>query len=468
MPDSENKKRTENPFDAVAGNKTGDDGVMRDESDVYGDEGDIPARRRKKAGAKADQTGKKTGKPGRKVSQAAKAAFTKVKGNKKRRPRKQIRSSYKNLFDFINHAGENGGPIHILGFQIRLLPLIVVGIFVLLAAGVMLNNSNIAVLEQTVTIVGLPEELEGYRIIVMSDLNGRRFGDEQSLLLRTINTLRYDAIFCVGDMVGKSGNAEPFYEFLDGLKSAEKVYFICGDRDPGPFVDKPRGTSGKLSHLVLADWIVGAIDRGANYVDAPVKLPLGASTLWVSPASMLNLETTTTRSYWENEMKQEEDGYLAGIDKDRDSLPITAYRYNSMQTLYDAERTMSATDIHISLAHIVPTDEYIYTSEEHGASERYLNAPELIIAGHYCGGVWRIPLVGAFYVPDTTLPHNGWLPDQSKVKGLSAVGETQVYITGGLSTNSDVVLMPFRLFNGPEITVLTLTSTLPENMLTAE
>ena len=43
--------------------------------------------------------------------------------------------------------------------------------------------------------------------------------------------------------------------------------------------------------------------------------------------------------------------------------------------------------------------------------------------------------------------------------------ETQVYITGGLSNNGAVKLMPFRLFNGPQISVLTLTSTLPENML---
>ena len=47
------------------------------------------------------------------------------------------------------------------------------------------------------------------------------------------------------------------------------------------------------------------------------------------------------------------------------------------------------------------------------------------------------------------------------------MGETQVYITRGLSTNGDVPLMPFRLFNQPEISVLTLTSTLPENMLEA-
>jgi len=73
----------------------------------------------------------------------------------------------------------------------------------------------------------------------------------------------------------------------------------------------------------------------------------------------------------------------------------------------------------------------------------------------------------AFYVPDKTLSRGGWFPNQEEVSGLSTVGESQMYITRGMSTNGTVPLMPFRLFNSPEVSVLTLTSTLPENMLEA-
>ena len=82
--------------------------------------------------------------------------------------------------------------------------------------------------------------------------------------------------------------------------------------------------------------------------------------------------------------------------------------------------------------------------------------------------MWRLPLLGAFYIPDSTLPRNGWFPAQERVQGLSAVGETQVYITGGLSINGDLPLMRFRLMNQPQISVLTLSATLPESMLSAE
>ena len=111
------------------------------------------------------------------------------------------------------------------------------------------------------------------------------------------------------------------------------------------------------------------------------------------------------------------------------------------------------------------SDSIFVSSSDSG---KYLSAPDLLLAGHYCGGVWRLPLLGAFYIPDSTLPRNGWFPAQERVQGLSAVGETQVYITGGLSINGDLPLMRFRLMNQPQISVLTLSATLPESMLSAE
>ena len=53
--------------------------------------------------------------------------------------------------------------------------------------------------------------------------------------------------------------------------------------------------------------------------------------------------------------------------------------------------------------------------------------------GHNCGGIWRIPFVGAFYVPNRMLERYGWFPSQDDVSGLSQIGETQLYITGGLN-----------------------------------
>ncbi|MBQ3303647.1 MAG: hypothetical protein IJH03_03800 [Clostridia bacterium] len=479
MPDSEQKKRSTRTIIPIPkpDEKASDD-VLRDESTQYGDDAEIRLPRRKRTDARVpiikvkkdedQQDGEKLKKK-KKASAKSKAAIPEVTPRKKKKKKKRRRVR-RTLFDLMSASGTEGlfRPIRVFGREIRFWPLILLAALALMAVGVMLNNSNLSITEQTVTVVGLPEDMEGYRIVVLSDLNGRRFGDSQSLLLRTLNGIKYDAIFCLGDMVGKSGNAQPFWEFLEGLKRPEKVYFICGDSDPGPYLPSARGTEGVLSQLILEDWILGAIERGANYVDAPISIPVKKSTLWISPATMLNLETISTLAAWQDQTEQEEDGVRSGITEDYTHLPITTYRSKLAQKLYDAQRTMTASDIHISLAHEIPSEAFIYTSEDHKSdTERFLAAPELILAGHYCGGVWRLPIFGAFYVPDKTLPRGGWFPDQQRFSGLSEVGEAQVYITRGLSTSGSVPLMPFRLFNAPEISVITLTSTLPENMLDA-
>lgn len=474
MPEAEKKQRADKTIIPIPKpDEPASEDVLRDESSQYGDEAEIPSRRRKRTDArvpivKPRKTGEKDGTVKKAAAKDAEA-FPKVAPKRGKKPRKK-RRTYRSLFELMSASGSQGlfRPIRVFGREFRFWPLILLAALALMAVGVMLNNSNLNVVEQTVTVVGLPQEMEGYRIIVLSDMNGKRFGDSQSLLLRTLNGMKYDAIFCLGDMVGKGGNAQPFWEFLEGLKSPEKVYFICGDSDPGPYLPSARGTEGILSQLILEDWILGAIERGANYVDAPVAITIKDSTLWISPATMLNLETTSTLEAWQEQTEQEEDGVRSGIREDYTHLPITTYRRKLAQQLYEAQRSMNPADIHISLAHEMPSDAFIYTSEDHDPlSERFLASPDLILAGHYCGGVWRLPFIGAFYVPDSTMPRGGWFPDQSDVSGLSTVGEAQVYITRGMSTNGSVPFMPFRLFNSPEISVLTLTSTLPENMLEA-
>ena len=479
MPEDEKKKKSTKtiiPIPKIDDSASG--GVLRDESSQYGDDAEIRLPRRKRTDARVpiiknrtDEGQKEEATPtkNKKAAKKGGSAFPKVAPKRKKKGRKK-RKKRRSLFELMSGSGTEGlfRPIRVFGREIRFWPLILLAAMAFMAVGVMLNNSNLTITEQTVTVVGLPEDIEGYRIVVLSDLNGRRFGDSQSLLLRTLNSIKYDAIFCLGDMVGKGGNPQPFWEFIEGLKHPEKVYFICGDSDPGPYLSRARGTEGVLSELILEDWILGAIERGANYVDAPIGIPVKKTTLWVSPATLLNLETVSTLAVWEDQTEQEEDGVRSGIVDDYTHLPITTYRYKLAQKLYEAQRKMSASDIHISLAHEIPAESFIYTSEDHSRqSERFLASPDLILAGHYCGGVWRLPFLGAFYVPDGTLPRGGWFPDQDKVSGLSTVGEGQVYITRGLSTNSLTPLMPFRLFNAPEISVVTLTSTLPENMLNA-
>ena len=359
-------------------------------------------------------------------------------------------------------------PIHVFGHEIRFWPLFILAAIIVLVGVVVMSNGNVKLINKDVTVVGLPGDFENYNILVLSDLNGKRFGDEQSALIRQLDGIDYDMILCMGDMVGKDGDPEPFYELLEGV-DAEKVYFVCGDADPGPYVESPRQIQGTLEQIVLEDWILGAMERGANYVDAPISLMVGESKLWLTPTSFLNLEAAAYQEEWKDQMRQEEDGVISGIAADYNSLPFTSHRYALAQQFYQATREISTNDLIIGLSHVVPDDDFIRAASTHdGSSGNYLPEPELIVSGHYCGGVWQVPVYGAIYVPNRMLPRNGWFPAREDVSGLSRIGESQVYISGGMSTTSAVPVLPFRLFNDPEINLLTLSSKLADSILTIQ
>ena len=439
-----------------------------DAYDLVDDEGEIPLRERKKktssASAATARRKKKSASPGKKKkkrrgnSGADDALFSEQKFRRKR-----------NLFEVMSASGEEGlfKPLHIFGHEIRFWPLFVLVFLLMMVGVVIISNGNVEPASETITVVGLPEELENYRILVLSDMNGKRFGDRQSALAREVESLGYDMILCVGDMVGKGGDPEPFYEFLEGLSRPGRVYFVCGDSDPGPFVKVARDIQGTLDQIVLEDWILGAIERGATYVDAPMCVNVGDSKIWLTPTAFLNLDAIAYRDDWREQMKQEEDGTISGLSSDYNTLPFTSYRYALAEEFYSAVNQISSTDLLIGLSHIVPDDDFIKSASTHEGAGAYLFEPELIISGHYCGGVWKLPFVGAFYAPNRMLPRYGWFPAKEDVDGLSRIGETQVYITSGLSTTASIPVLPFRLLNSPEVVSLKLTAKLPENMLGA-
>ncbi|MBQ4089599.1 MAG: metallophosphoesterase [Clostridia bacterium] len=357
-------------------------------------------------------------------------------------------------------------PLTLFGYRLSFWPMFLAMFVVLMVLIFLLNSTNLTVDDQPITLMALSPDAEGYRMLVLSDLNGKRFGDKQATLLREIDSLDYDIVVCLGDMVGEDGDPSPFYELLEGLPSSKQVYFICGDSDPGPYAEAVRNETAPLSELVLADWILGAVNRGAIYVDRPVSIALGAVNLWLTPADMLNLNGTESVTLWKEQTAQEESGYLAGIDADRNTLPFTNYRYLLAEELFAAATAMSDSDIHVSLSHVPPSDEFIESTFRQSAVEgRYLAPPDIVLAGHYCGGVWNVPLLGAFYVPDSSLERYGWFPSQDRVSGLREIDLAQIYVTRGLSSSGDTPAMPFRLLNAPEISIVEITATSPQSML---
>jgi predicted MPP superfamily phosphohydrolase len=65
-------------------------------------------------------------------------------------------------------------------------------------------------------------------------------------------------------------------------------------------------------------------------------------------------------------------------------------------------------------------------------------------------------LLGATYIPDDTLAGYGLFPPQGLVSGLYIGNGIQQYVSRGLGASSRIPFLTFRLFDTPEINLITL------------
>ncbi len=357
-----------------------------------------------------------------------------------------------------------GRTLSYTGFMILMVLLILI-IFLTL------NNRTVGVERKEIVITGLNEDFKGYNILVISDLSAKNFGEKQSTISRMIASEKYSLVLMLGDMVGPSGDTGPFYDLIDLFVDARKsVYFIAGDSDPSPLRDTPRDAGQGLTwrQMVLSDWVLGAVDHGATYVDCPMSIGKGSSKMWLVPDTFLNLNVYEALNEYKDAYAQEQEAYLIGIDVAKETLPLTYYRRNLLDKTRDnIINAVSANDVIVMLSHEAPSDSQLMVAQgakNEADKKNYFPAPDIVLAGHYCGGEWKLPLIGTLYVDSSVLPHYGWFPEETYVQGQRSLGGTVIYTTQGLGNNAETIFRG-RLNNPPRMTIVTLTGELPSSFL---
>lgn len=296
---------------------------------------------------------------------------------------------------------------------------------------------------------GNQRDLENFTILHISDLNGKRFYENQSGFKTAIEGLNYKAVVMTGDMVNKDGNYEPFLELIRTFRENVPVYFITGDNDPPPILFEAHGSPSPLN-----DYIVKAQELGAIYVDAPTALVVGKATIWFSPESQYNLDVRSQTGAYQKQISN----YVAMGQQDTPdgaaNIRALNYLVDCMNRLSVAKTQMQPADLQIILTHEPLTEAYfremaVYESD----TEMTLANATLCLAGHYAGGQVRLPWNGrAFYIPGL-----GYQPEEWAYVGLGRVGGLTQHISPGLAASSFYPFMPMRLFNPPTVTYLILT-----------
>lgn len=265
--------------------------------------------------------------------------------------------------------------------------LVILGIIILLV-----SNALIVPSEHTVFLQGLPKEMDGIRILHLSDLHSSRYGKGQRRLAQKIRKLHPDCILCTGDMMDKyTGNGDPFLQLLQTLKQDCPIIASIGNHEL---------RVQKKDNQSYRDFVNHAQNSGVQFVDnGKTVLPYKGAELDVYGL------TLPLPVFYEHQQPEPVSVYL-GV---REKAPC------------------------ILLAH---DPRWLEQYAGWGAG--------LVLSGHIHGGIVRLPLIGGLFSPARTL-----LPKYDA--GLFRQGDTQMYVTRGIGESGKR-----RIFSFPELAVLTL------------
>ncbi|MCR5694096.1 MAG: metallophosphoesterase [Clostridia bacterium] len=294
----------------------------------------------------------------------------------------------------------------------RFVPFIIVGTIlaalIVFAVVGLRYGGKIVVTSVTVESAQLPESFDGYRILQISDLHGKEFGEGQKNLRKVIEDQKYDMVIFTGDYNENLAEQEYFIRDLVAcFDQTVPMYYILGDCDYRPANASENSERWKLC------------------IDPPVKTPImtvfeDCGVKFVYPARKI---TNSAGDFI----------YLTGISYNKETM-------NAME--FDMD-----TDFSICVTH--KPIYYNVTNRLKDVNKRSITEIDydLCISGHTMGGQYRIPILGALYSDD-----EGWFPQETSLRGLSKDNAGRYnYICGGLGVESG-----FRFFSNPEISIIEL------------
>ncbi|KIL52968.1 metallophosphoesterase [Jeotgalibacillus campisalis] len=313
-------------------------------------------------------------------------------------------------------------------------------LIILFIAGIALliywDNNRITVEEQEVLVTGLSNEFNHFRILQISDLHEKTFGNNQSRLIKKVNAIEYDVIIFTGDMLDdpEQKNWTAFYDLLEGIQNKEHAFYVPGNTDPESY------TMNKEGRIEKSLFIEGMEERGVLLLESIETIERGQENL-----HFVQFDAAV--------MNPDEDfkplNGRVGRTIEREPA-YTAYQNEQLKQFERLEGQEK--EAIVALSHYPIVDVQIdYLKEQKNFREF-----SLIFAGHYHGGQIRLPLLGALFVPEAWYDDGGILPPSDRVSGLWEYEGTKQYVSTGLGSSDALSFLNFRLFNPPQLNVIML------------
>ena len=286
------------------------------------------------------------------------------------------------------------------------------GIFLLIGF-VYFSNNAVEISPYTIKSNHLPKALDGFKIVHLADLQSKAYGEGQKHLLKLIKNQEPDLIVFTGDLIDRRHYAkQPAIELMAGCHAIAPTAFVTGNHEIW------HGSSEPLKAELEALGILVLDNKSIRISKNNVSFTLTGIADRAAFMNQADYETALNYLY---------------------DLPANGVT----QVIAGSEKKSNAelhSDFNILLSH---RPELFSTYAQTGY--------DLTFSGHSHGGQIRLPFLGGLIAPN-----QGILPeyDGGHFSLESARGDSQMLVSRGLGNS----IFPLRVFNRPEIPVITLKS----------
>ncbi|WP_002147834.1 metallophosphoesterase [Bacillus cereus] len=271
--------------------------------------------------------------------------------------------------------------------------ILIIGILVGISIFLYLQNNLISITEVKITSSKIPSSFKGYKILQISDLHNKKFGDNQDVLIKKVKNSNPDIIVITGDLIdSKSYDAEISMQVIRELVKEYPIYFVTGNHEKWSGKYNSLEKELKKHHVTVLRNEHVIIQKGGHEIN------------------LLGID----------------DPEFNTGDIDEGSIVKDAIVKAKIETQPDRYNVL--------LSH---RPEFL----EEYAEEKV----DLVLSGHAHGGQVRLPFIGGLVAPN-----QGILPKYTA--GLYEQQNTSMIVSRGLGNS----IIPQRVFNRPEIVVVQL------------
>lgn len=274
-------------------------------------------------------------------------------------------------------------------------------IFILfIVVEILISNFIITTEMHTITKENVPISFDGYKIVLISDLHSREFGDGNKRLIDVIDKQLPDIVVMTGDMIStRDRDWDVFLTLAESLAKKYETYFVVGNHEQN------------LKDGRLADLIAKIENTGTIVLD-------NEKTVIEKNNEKINLYGLWFHLRYYRDLRS---------DYQKDN-------YFGIESIQKILATPNKKEFNILLTH---NPVYYDTYSEWGS--------DLTLCGHFHGGMIRLPIVGGLFSPEKKL-----FPKYDS--GVFYDNNSYLVVTKGLGNGN----LGFRFLNCPEVTVITL------------